>query len=246
VYDEELDSAVRGTVTVGWSATTARTLAFGVGTSSIVTASGGNVTDGASGTLDTRTGIFAIKTWGTWVPVIADNGTPVSVTYTPATATLTVTDAEGDVQTFSIPISIGNKPPVPVITSTVNSLDGIPSGTIEWDGSQSYDPDGNATNTGPAPVTLYEWVLTDANGVLSKQDSLQIAGTKAILPNPGIDRAGVYTVALTVTDLSVSTVMVIQAMGELSGVRFQGSAGERARPAGPETVPAILFLSGRA
>ena len=124
---------------------------------------------------------------------------------TPRNATLTVTDAEGDVQTFSIPISIGNKPPVPVITSTVNSLDGIPSGTIEWDGSQSYDPDGNATNTGPAPVSLYEWVLTDANGVLYKQDSLQVAGTKAILPNPGIDRAGVYTVALTVTDLSDST-----------------------------------------
>ncbi|MFZ4518399.1 MAG: hypothetical protein ACOYOP_08415, partial [Microthrixaceae bacterium] len=81
---------------------------------------------------------------------------------TPRQARLTVTDADGATQTLTIPVSVGNKPPVAVITSSTGQIDGVPSGPITWDGSQSFDPDGNVTNTGPAPITRYEWSLTNA------------------------------------------------------------------------------------
>ncbi|MFZ4520031.1 MAG: prepilin-type N-terminal cleavage/methylation domain-containing protein, partial [Microthrixaceae bacterium] len=43
-------------------------------------------------------------------------------------AKLTVTDNEGAVETLDIPVQIGNQPPVPVITSVTDRLEGIPSG----------------------------------------------------------------------------------------------------------------------
>ena len=134
------------------------------------------------------------------------------------TAVLTVTDAEGVVQTVRIPIRIENKPPVAEIVSTVSGVD-LPSGEIIWDGSQSSDPDGNAAHDGPAPVTSYEWNITDANGNAFKccdesvATNVQGVRTSTLrLPAPGITSAGVYTVTLRVTDAegqSASTTRIV-------------------------------------
>lgn len=123
---------------------------------------------------------------------------------TPRQARLTVSDADGSTQTVTIPVSVGNKPPVAVISSTTNQIDGLPSGAITWDGTQSFDPDGNATNTGPAPIVRYEWALTNAQGQIYK--NFTASGATVTLADPGITDIGVYTITLTVYDLSDPTV----------------------------------------
>jgi phage tail sheath protein FI len=91
-FDAELDGVVRGTLTISWEATATRTIAIAAGTASVVTASTGDATNGASITVDHRSGRFSLATWGDHTPVLADAGKPILMTYTPATATLEDTD----------------------------------------------------------------------------------------------------------------------------------------------------------
>ncbi|MFZ4519644.1 MAG: PKD domain-containing protein, partial [Microthrixaceae bacterium] len=60
------------------------------------------------------------------------------------------------------------------------------------------------TNTGPAPITRYEWSLTNAQGQIYK--NFTASGQTVTLPDPGITDIGVYTITLTVYDLSDPTV----------------------------------------
>jgi phage tail sheath protein FI len=69
-YDPELDSVVRGTVTVQFDVDAVGTveLAFPVGSASIVQAADGDLSNGIQGTLDHKTGIVSFTTVGTYIP----------------------------------------------------------------------------------------------------------------------------------------------------------------------------------
>jgi phage tail sheath protein FI len=91
--DHALDAVVRGTVTLHYSAATViQNISIPVGTDSVVTATLGVAPNQAVVTFDHETGRFSLKTTGTQIPVLADNGANITVDFTPATATRTVTD----------------------------------------------------------------------------------------------------------------------------------------------------------
>lgn len=93
-YDSALDAVVRGTVTLNFSVTAstggpAQTIVLPVGTSSITTGTTGDATNGASATLDHRSGILSIEMHGDFVPALVDNGNLVTADYSPCSATKT-------------------------------------------------------------------------------------------------------------------------------------------------------------
>ena len=89
-----LDAVVRGTVTINFTLTGpgAQAILIPTGTGSVVQASVGNGTDGALVTLDSRSGRFSLRTFGTFVPVLGDNGVLVTADFTPTSATRTAVD----------------------------------------------------------------------------------------------------------------------------------------------------------
>lgn len=92
-----LVGAGQATITYALALPLAVSLAFplptGGATTSTVTQGAG--ADTTTATLDFKTGIFSIRTTGTHVPVLADNGVNVQIAFTPATATKTATDSAG-------------------------------------------------------------------------------------------------------------------------------------------------------
>ena len=101
-FDPRFDAAVRGTVSISFDVAASaggptQTITVPVGTASIVSGSAGNSTNGALASLDHRSGRFSLRTFGNFVPAVADAGNIVTVDYTPASATLTAQDARGSI-----------------------------------------------------------------------------------------------------------------------------------------------------
>lgn len=94
-FDSELDSVVRNTVVitmvVAAAAGAANVFTVPVGTSSIVSVTIGDATNGGICTLDHRSGRFSIRTYGTSIPAGGDTAN-ITANFTPAAATLTTTD----------------------------------------------------------------------------------------------------------------------------------------------------------
>lgn len=93
-FDAALDGAIRGTVALNFSVAAsaggpAQTIPIPVGTGSIVTASIGDATNGASAIFDHRSGFFSIEMHGNFVPAGGDTGN-VTADFTPASATKTI------------------------------------------------------------------------------------------------------------------------------------------------------------
>jgi hypothetical protein len=92
-YDINLDGVVRGTVTVHYSAATVvQNVVVPAGTGSIVTGVLTVGPDTATVIFDHASGRFSLTTTGALVPVLADNAINITVDFTPASATRTVTD----------------------------------------------------------------------------------------------------------------------------------------------------------
>ena len=93
--DFNLDALVRGTVSVTFSAATVlQTVVVPVGTGSVVTGVLTVGPDTATVTFDHESGRFSLKTTGALIPVIGDNAVVITASFTPATATRTITDAQ--------------------------------------------------------------------------------------------------------------------------------------------------------
>lgn len=93
-FDARMDSAIRGTAIFNFDVVAStggptQIIAIPVGTSSIVSASVGDAVNGATITLDHRSGRFSVETHGDFIPAVADVGNPIEVDYTPASATKT-------------------------------------------------------------------------------------------------------------------------------------------------------------
>jgi PKD repeat protein len=113
-----------------------------------------------------------------------DSSTSINHTYTAAgdyTAWLTVTDSDGASASEAVLITVSepvpNNPPVAI--AVVATIDGL---SVAFDGSHSYDLDGNRI------ISSYDWDYGDGN-----------TGT-GIYPNHVYSSAGNFTATLTVTD----------------------------------------------
>jgi chitodextrinase len=96
----------------------------------------------------------------------------------------------------------------PIAQLQVEPLSGVVPLTVALDGSQSIDPDGSN-------LALYEWVATD------NKTTLTTTGETATLT---FDKAGDYTIKLTVTDDSGNTASDSETItvGEFSEIAFDG------------------------
>jgi phage tail sheath protein FI len=108
-YDPELDQLIRGTVSVDFtvSAVGPVSIAVPVGSSSIVQASAGNSTNGASVTVDHKSGIISLKLNGTYVPVAGVSSQLQLSAYTSKTALLEVNTAGVDGNDYSLEFVAG-------------------------------------------------------------------------------------------------------------------------------------------
>ena len=95
----EFDAIVRGTVTVKFTLDSEGLVSIAVpaGTSSIVQAAAGDGTNGALVLFDHKSGRFSLRTYGTFVPVAADNGANITVDFTPTTETSSADDGLGSI-----------------------------------------------------------------------------------------------------------------------------------------------------
>jgi phage tail sheath protein FI len=93
-FEEGLYAVVRGTVTISYTliGPGAITLALPVGTGPVTSVTTGVAPNQTTVLLDHLTGFFSIKATGTNIPAIGDNGVSIDVTFTPATATVSLTD----------------------------------------------------------------------------------------------------------------------------------------------------------
>jgi Tol biopolymer transport system component/chitodextrinase len=114
-----------------------------------------------------------------------DTGATVSHTYdTEGTfnATLTVTDNNGLTNTASVPINVTSAAQQPHAIIEADPTEGEAPLTVQFDGSQSTDPDG------PDTSLTYSWGFGDGGTSTEQKPSHEFTGE------------GIYKVVLTVTD----------------------------------------------
>lgn len=90
VYDSQLDAIIPGTLTLSWTATTTKTIVFTGGdlTTPVATKTNGA---GSTLTIDLRSGRFSLTAVGAEIPAGPDNALDMTLAYTPASATVTLT-----------------------------------------------------------------------------------------------------------------------------------------------------------
>jgi phage tail sheath protein FI len=102
-FDSRLDAVERGTVTITFDVAAStggptQSVSIPVGTSAIAQGSVGDATNGAVVVLDHRSGRFSLRTFGNFVPAVADDGNLVTADFTPTSATRTAQDALASIQ----------------------------------------------------------------------------------------------------------------------------------------------------
>lgn len=217
-----LDAVVRGTVTINFTLTGpgAQAILIPAGTGSIVQASVGDGTDGAIVILDSRSGRFSLRTFGTFVPVLADNGALVTVDFTPTTATRTAVDGFG-----AITIVAGASL---VDTDAFIIDDGVnPPVTFEYDS--------NGASTGlPIPFTLADSVATvqaatiaainNAPLLLLKAEAVAGSSTQIkLVPNSSVAPTPVLSESVAAAGFSVAPIVASAAGLWLGDVATPGS-----------------------
>jgi len=204
-----LDAVVRGTVTIKFTLTGpgAQAILVPAGTGPIVQASVGNGTDGALVILDSHSGRFSLRTFGTFVPVLADNGALVTADFTPTTATRTAVDGFG-----AITIVAGASL---VDTDAFIIDDGVnPPVTFEYDS--------NGASTGlPIPFTLADaasvvqaatiaainnapLLLLKAEAVAGSTTQIKLVPNSSVAPTPVLSET-VAAVGFSVAPIVAST-----------------------------------------
>jgi len=125
-------------------------------------------------------------------------GPEASHAYTDAgyyTITLRVVDDDGDEGLGTAEIRISGTPPVAVIKTTPEPPEGPAPLTVDFDGSDSYDPDGG-------PIVSWEWDFDSADGLWWDSSPTPPPGAGAIgaTTSHTFSSAGEYKVCLRVQD----------------------------------------------
>jgi tail sheath protein len=126
-YDERLDAIIAGTFSITWNSNSvAKTITIAATTTPIVTG-----TDGAGSaiTIDLRSGRFSLLIAASEAPVSADNGTAIATSYTPNSATITLTsdttvNAQNNMGILGTQLTSGG--------TTTASLSNPPTGTQSY------------------------------------------------------------------------------------------------------------------
>lgn len=213
-FDGALDSVVRGTVSIKLEIAAATgtpvSIPIPIGTSSVVTATAGDATNGATVIFDHKTGIASIKLRGNFIPVVGDTGAGKGpkAQWTPASATRTATDSSGTFTgdaTGTITYADGayslncgsliphNKSPV-VVTYKIHAWDIDPVSKGKWGNDLRMQVVGNADFYDETTATYSRFNLN----VLLKNES-----------------TGNFDVAETYEELDFSTATSAQFMADV-------------------------------